>query len=208
MTSGETVALFGSNGAGKTTLLRILAGLTRPNEGTVHIFGHKLPGDSDLRRKIGMVAHDSFVYGDLTASENLNYYARLYDIPRRERAAELLEAVALGGSTERPVRTFSRGMLQRLSLARAVLHEPRLLLLDEPFTGLDPAGAAVLATMLADLQSGGVAALLITHDFERGLQAADRAVLLHRGRVAWQSGATLPSAAEMNEIYSETVGAA
>jgi heme exporter protein A len=197
--SGETLAVFGSNGAGKTTLLRVLAGLLRTHAGEVRLFGRALPGDASLRRRIGVVAHETFIYGDLTGTENLSYYARLYGVDAR-RGAELLSDVGLHEAAHRPARTYSRGMLQRLSLARAILHEPELLLLDEPFTGLDAVGADVLAGVFARVRAAGATVVLTTHDFERGIEAATRAVVLHRGRIAWSADGSLPEAATMREI--------
>ena len=204
---GETLAIFGSNGAGKTTLLRILAGLLRPNAGAVRLFGQPLPGEASLRRRIGVVGHESFIYGDLSATENLSYYARLYGVGAA-RGAELLAEVGLRDAAHRPARTYSRGMLQRLSLARAILHEPDLLLLDEPFTGLDALGGDVLAGVFARVRAAGATIVLTTHDFERGIEAATRAVVLHRGRIAWSADGVLPAASAMREICARIGGEA
>jgi len=206
--AGTTVVVFGPNGAGKTTLLRILTGISRPTAGSVHVLGTELPGDAALRARIGVVGHEPFVYGDLTARENLSYYARLYRVADASRVDAVLAAVELPAAAARPVHTYSRGMLQRLSLARAVLHEPDVLLLDEPFTGLDPHGASRFASMLEGLRDEHVTVLLTTHDFARGLAVADRAVLLHAGRLAWDSGTDLPDTSAMHEIYSRTVSPA
>ena len=198
---GSTVALFGSNGAGKTTLLRVLAGLLRPTVGVARILGSPLPGDAGLRRRIGVLGHDSFLYGDLTGVENLSYYARLYDVRKPERVDDLLAELGLREAADRPARTYSRGMIQRLSLARAIIHEPELLLLDEPFTGLDPTGSNVLQDFLARLRSGGVTVFMTTHDFDRGLAVADLAIMLHRGRVGWRSDDILPKPEAMRAIF-------
>ncbi len=203
--TGDTVAIFGSNGAGKTTFLRILAGLLSPDRGEVSLFGTALPGPASLRRRIGVVAHDSYLYGDLTAAENLDYYGRLYRVADADRSLNLLERVSLADAADRPVRTFSRGMQQRLALARAMLHEPDLVLFDEPFSGLDPSGAALLFETLDELKRSGCTILLTTHDFARGLGCADRAVMLHAGRVAWQSCDGVPTPAEMAEVFSAVV---
>ncbi len=201
----HSLAVFGSNGAGKSTLLRVLAGLLVPSRGTVSVLGSELPASPALRRRIGMLAHDALVYGDLTARENLSYYARLYRIRDHDRISEVLAAVELTPAADRTVRTYSRGMLQRLALARAILHEPELLLLDEPFTGLDPGGAARLVTLLRKLRDKNVTLVFTTHDLERGLELADRAVLLHAGRIAWHSGERLPDVGTMRSIYTEAV---
>jgi len=200
------VALFGSNGAGKTTLLRLLAGLLRPTSGEARLLGSPLPGDAALRRRIGVLGHDSFLYGDLTGAENLRYYARLYDVREHGRVEHLLDELGLRDAADRPARTYSRGMVQRLSLARAILHDPELLLLDEPYTGLDPSGSALLQDSLARLRSRGVTVLMTTHDFDRGLANADIAVMLHRGRVAWRSDEHLPNPAAMRDIFERIAG--
>ena len=204
---GETLAIFGSNGAGKTTLLRILAGLLRTSAGTIRVLGQSVPGDAPLRRRLGVVAHEPFVYPDLSAAENLSYYARLYRVSQA-RVEALLAEVGLSDAAARPARTYSRGMLQRLSLARAVLHDPELLLLDEPFSGLDATGAEVLAAVLARLRAAGATVVLTTHDFERGLAAASAAAVLHRGRVAWRADAKLPAADAMREVCMRVAGEA
>ncbi len=200
--ASSTVAIFGSNGAGKTTLLRIIAGLLSSDRGEVRVFGTALPGPAALRRRIGVIAHDTFLYGDLSAAENLDYYSRLYGVRNRDRGLNLLERVSLLHAADRAVRTFSRGMLQRLALARALMHEPDLVLLDEPFSGLDPSGADLLFGIMAELRESGCTIVLTTHDFVRGLQSADRAIMLHGGRVAWQSSDGLPTPTEMAEVYA------
>ncbi len=203
---GECLALFGPNGAGKSTLLRTLAGLLRADAGDVEVFGRALPADAALRRRIGYLGHDAFLYRDLDAAENLTYYGRLFGVHDRGRATALLREVGLERFTSRRVGTFSRGMLQRLGLARALLHEPDLLLLDEPLTGLDPEGADVLSRMLARLREDGVTVLMATHDIARALESATRAVILQRGRVGWDSGdGAPPDAVTMTVHYTETV---
>ena len=206
---GECVAIFGPNGAGKSTLLRTLAGLVRADAGTVEVLGRKLPGDAALRRRIGYLGHDAFLYRDLDARENLAYYARLFGVAGDARVSALLADVGLERVASRRVATYSRGMQQRLGLARALLHEPELLLLDEPLTGLDPEGAAVLTRTLETLKSVGVTVLMATHDVARALESATRAVVLDRGRVAWDSGASpLPDAATLARHYAEATSAA
>jgi heme exporter protein A len=180
----------------------VLAGLLSPSRGTVTVLGVKLPGNAELRGRIGFVAHDALLYSELTARENLAHYCRLYRVDQTERIDEMLAAVELAGAADRLVRTYSRGMLQRLALARALLHRPELLLLDEPFTGLDPAGAGLLVDLLRVLKASEVTVAFTTHDVERGLELADRAVLLHAGRIAWESGEALPDSARMRSIYA------
>ncbi len=199
------LALFGPNGAGKTTLLRLLAGLSSPNRGTAHVLGTALPGNAALRRRIGVVAHDAFVYGDLTARENLEYYARLYRTGDHGRVDTMIAQVGLTSAADRTVRAFSRGMLQRLALARALLHAPELLLLDEPFTGLDPQGVEQLIALLRAEKARGTTMIVTTHDFDRGLAVADTAAVLVGGRIAWESQGHLPDAREMADIYTTAV---
>jgi heme exporter protein A len=206
---GQCVALFGPNGAGKSTLLRTLAGLLRAQSGSAFVLGQPLPPDAALRRRIGYLGHDGFLYRDLDARENLAFYARLFGVVDKGRVDELIADVGLGHAAGRRAGAYSRGMLQRLALARALLHRPELLLLDEPLTGLDPEGAAVLARILASLANDGVTVLMATHDIERALQSADRAVVLGRGRIVWDSGdAAPPDAASMALRYSEALAAA
>src|SRR4051794_752898 len=177
---GETLAVFGANGAGKTTLLRILATLLRPHRGSARVLGHELPKDNwAVRGKIGFLGHEPLLYRDLTARENLRFHARLHDVPLG-RVDELLDAVGLRSRGDEPVYTFSRGMVQRTAVCRAVLHSPALLLLDEPFAGLDPGAAATVASLI-----GGGTRVLISHDVEAGLAAADLVLGLRNGRVAF-----------------------
>lgn len=178
--AGETLAVFGANGAGKTTLLRILATLLRPHHGVAKVLGHTLPREGwAVRGKIGFLGHDPLLYRDLTARENLQFHARLHRVPFT-RVDELLDAVGLKSRAHDPVHTFSRGMIQRTAVARAVLHAPELLLLDEPFAGLDPGAAAAVEPLI----SGGTR-VLISHDVEDGLAAADLVLGLKGGRVAF-----------------------
>ena len=185
--AGEVVVLLGPNGAGKTTLLRVLATLLRPTDGRLWLFGtDAATAPLDLRRRLGYVGHESGCYPDLTATENLAFYARLYQVAEvSRRIEELLSWAGLGAAANRPVRQFSRGMAQRLALARALLHEPELLLLDEPFSGLDPEAVAVLQERLVALARDGCAVVLTTHDVERAAPIAARTAVLHRGRLVW-----------------------
>ena len=188
--AGEIVGVFGPNGAGKTTLIRVLATLLTPSAGRVSLFQEDPfgPRGSQVRRRLGLVSHETFLYPDLTAWENLLYYARLYDVPDgARRAGEQIEWSGLADHASRPVRAFSRGMAQRLALARALLHRPDLVLLDEPFSGLDAVGADTVENTLTTLRSEGRTAVLTTHDLTRGLRVADRVYIVSRGRIAWQS---------------------
>jgi len=193
---GEAVAILGANGAGKSTLLRILAGLSRPSEGRFEASREADGADASdrapirplrreaLRAAIGYVGHSTLLYGDLTAGENLVFAARLQGHAlTADRLTTLLERVGLEAVRERRAGTFSRGMAQRLAIARAIVHEPAVLLLDEPFTGLDELSAERLSSQLAALRSGGRTLIVVTHDPQRGVELADRALLLDRGRI-------------------------
>jgi heme exporter protein A len=180
---GARVAVLGPNGAGKSTLLRIFATLLRPTSGELRLAGLSPRRDRALiRRRIGVVAHQTFLFGALTALENLLFYARLYGVPQpRQRAAQALDRVGLADRAGTQARVLSRGMQQRLALARALLHDPDLLLLDEPDTGLDQDGLALLAEIIAERPDRAV--VLTTHHVEWALALCERAVALDRGRV-------------------------
>jgi len=185
--AGEFVVLVGPNGAGKTTLLRILANLARPTSGSVRIDGLDFTADGEeARRQIGFLSHRTLLYDDLTAQQNLRFYARMYDQDRTSsRVRDLLERVGLGLRQDDLVQTFSRGMRQRLSVARAVLHEPRVLLLDEPYTGLDPQAVDMVRDLLEDLTGAGRTILMTTHRLTHALAAARRILVLHHGQVVY-----------------------
>ncbi len=177
---GEFVSLFGRNGAGKSTLLRILAGLCRPSAGAFAIGSGGLP-----RGVIGYLSHLTSLYLDLTAVENLRFYARLMDVrPDEEFLNQRIRRVGLAGRESEPVRNYSRGMQQRLAIARAFLHDPQILLLDEPFTGLDLSGSGLLQNFLSEARSKGKTCILATHDAPLGYEMADRLVVLERGTAA------------------------
>ncbi len=187
--SGEFVTIVGPNGAGKTTLLRILATLSRPTRGQVSIAGHTLPqGADDARRQIGLLSHQPLLYGDLTAEENLNFFGKMYDVPHLQaRIVELLDQVDLLDRREDRARTFSRGMQQRLAIARALLHDPAVVLLDEPFTGLDPHASDRLEELLQVLRGGHRTVVMTIHDLERGWAMCDRALVLARGKIVYEA---------------------
>ncbi|MGI6209183.1 MAG: heme ABC exporter ATP-binding protein CcmA [Anaerolineae bacterium] len=200
---GELVALLGPNGAGKTTLLRILATLTRPTSGTVSILGMDAVRQAgEIRRRISLLSHRTFLYDDLTAEQNLAFYARMYDLTDSSaRINQLLEQVDLAHRRSDLVRTFSRGMQQRLALARALLHQPSFLLLDEPYSGLDPLAAETLSGLLADLRDRGCTVLLTTHDLAQGLSLAGRLLVLCRGRLVYDGPNTGATAQEFAAEY-------
>ena len=188
--NGEALTLVGPNGAGKTTFIRILATLTRPSKGSVRVAGCDLARQGpEIRRHIGLVSHQAFLYGDLSAEENLRFYGRMYDVPELESSIRsLLQRVGLEHRRLDLVRTFSRGMLQRLSIARALLHNPALLLLDEPYTGLDQRAMEMLREVLTDLAGKSRTIVMTTHNLERGLEICDRAAILANGRIVYQAG--------------------
>ncbi|MBN1642652.1 MAG: heme ABC exporter ATP-binding protein CcmA [Anaerolineae bacterium] len=185
--AGECLSLLGPNGAGKTTLLRILATLSKPSQGSVQVDGLDLAHDADaLRRRVGFLSHQPLLYADLSGEENLRFYGRMYDVPDLEgRLSALLAQVGLERHRGDLVRTYSRGMAQRLAIARAFLHDPPLLLLDEPYTGLDQQAAGMLDRVLSEVGIGARTVLMTTHDLERGLRASQRVVVLARGQVVY-----------------------
>jgi heme exporter protein A len=205
LADGDFLALFGPNGAGKTTLIRILASLTRPSAGTVHIAGHDLAkAATAVRREIGLISHNPLLYGDLTAEENMRFFARLYDVPGAEaRIDALLRQVGLSARRRDPVRTYSRGMLQRLTIARGILHDPSIVLLDEPYTGLDLQAADMLGEVLRELVNANRTVILTTHNLEQGLEMCTRAAVLDRGRLAWEGRREEINLESMKEIYRE-----
>jgi len=183
---GEFVALLGPNGAGKTTFLRILASLSRPSLGEVRIAGYHLPNQSAaVRRRLGVVSHLPLLYGDLTAEENLRFYGRMYGLADLDRRiAEVLELVGLAARRRDLVRTFSRGMQQRLAIGRAVLHDPEVMLFDEPHTGLDQDACAMLDTVLREVAARGRTVVMTSHDLMRAADLASRFDVLSRGVIA------------------------
>ncbi len=193
---GETLAVFGANGAGKTTLLRILATLLRPQRGVTRVLGHELPREGwAVRGRIGFLGHEPLLYRDLTARENLRFHARLHGVSFA-RIDELLDAVGLRVRAEDPVHTFSRGMVQRTAVCRALLHSPSLLLLDEPLAGLDPGAVAAVEPLLR-----GGTRVVISHDVEHGLAEADVVLGLRDGRVALLERAGAVTAADVRALY-------
>ena len=183
---GEFVALLGPNGAGKTTFLRILASLSRPSMGAIRIAGYNLPGQaSAVRRRLGVVSHLPLLYGDLTAEENLRFYGRMYDVPGLgARIDEVLEMVGLSARRRDLVRTFSRGMQQRLAIGRAILHDPDVLLFDEPHTGLDQDACDMLDTLLREVAARGRTVVMTSHDLARVEDLAGRFDVLSRGVIS------------------------
>ena len=199
---GSCLALIGRNGAGKTTLLCIVAGFSRPGKGEVKIFGLP-PRDTQARQRIGFIGHGISVYDELSALENLVLYARLYALEDPRRAAlEWLERTGLERSANGLVREFSRGMRQRLAVARAFLHDPRVLLLDEPFTALDDRAIAVLQRLLREALAAGKTVVMSTHQLREAMELASHVTLINRGQVAFHGEATPEMAADPSLIYA------
>ena len=196
---GETLAVFGANGAGKTTLLRILATLLRPHAGTARVLGRELPREGwAVRGRIGLLAHDPLLYRELSARENLRFHARLHGVDPA-RIEPLLEAVGMTRRGDEPLRTLSRGMAQRVAICRAVLHEPELLLLDEPLANLDPAAAETVDGLIG--RPAGLARVLISHDVEAGLAEADQVLGLRAGRPVLLASAPEVAVSDVRGIY-------
>jgi heme exporter protein A len=183
---GEFVALLGPNGAGKTTFLRILASLSRPSLGEVKVAGYRLPNEAAaVRARLGVVSHLPLLYGDLSAEENLRFYGRMYGISDLElRITEVLEMVGLENRRRDLVRTFSRGMQQRLAIGRAVLHDPDVMLFDEPYTGLDQDASSMLDEVLKTVAAKGRTVVMTSHDLARAEELATRFDILSRGVIA------------------------
>ena len=202
---GARLALLGPNGAGKSTLLRMVAGLGRPTGGVVRVAGADLAaGAPAVRRLIGVVTHQTFLYDELSAIENLRFYGALYDVPRLERrCAELLAAVGLGGRRDVRAGRLSRGQQQRLTIARALLHEPPLLLLDEPDTGLDLAAFALLEELLL----GDRTILLATHNLRQAARLCDRFAILNAGRLVHAAPMDPRGDAALEDTYRRYTGA-
>lgn len=203
----EFLAIFGPNGAGKTTLIRILATLARPSDGSIAIEGQMLRENSEhIRRRIGVIAHQTFLYEELTAEENLRFYGKLYDVSDLDtKISRIIEDVGLTLRQRDRVRTFSRGMQQRLSIARAMLHDPSILLLDEPYTGLDQHASEMLTGWLRRLRSGKRTILMVTHDLERGIDLADRVAILNQGRIVFHEARTAVDAKTFRQTYYDLV---
>jgi heme exporter protein A len=202
---GECVALLGANGSGKTTLIRILAALSRPTRGDVQIGGWALPKEAaHIRAHLGYLGHLPLLYDDLTAAENLTVFARLYGVPA-ERIPAALEQVGLGKRARDQAGAFSRGMQQRLGIARALLHTPDVLLFDEPYTGLDVNGAAMLDAIIREQKAAGRTIFMTSHDLERTIALCDRILIMNRGVIARELANEGVTVAELSQVYAETL---
>jgi len=207
---GEFVALLGPNGSGKSTLLRLLCALTRPTSGEIRIGGWSLPKEINaVRSQIGLVSHKPLFYENLTATENLTFVGRLYNIPANElseRIRQLLEEVGLLKRAHDLARTFSRGMQQRLSIARALLHQPDVLLFDEPYTGLDQMAGGILDDLLRKAHQSGRTIIMTSHQLERAETLVSRAVIIKKGVIGYDEQINPASPPNLVKIYTEVTG--
>lgn len=207
---GAFLSIFGPNGAGKTTLLRILATLSRPTRGTVRLLGvDALEEPERLRSQIGLISHKSMLYGDLTAYENLAFFSSLYDgAPNRARIDELLRIVELDHRRNDCVRTFSRGMQQRLSIARALVNDPALVLLDEPYSGLDPHAVELFDELIGRVRTERPdrTFVMVSHDLEKGFRMCSHALILARGQVVVMAEKNRVRRDAFRDLYLATVG--
>jgi len=206
---GESVVIFGPNGAGKSTLIRVLATIMRPSSGEVLINGLNIKNQPEaVRRRIGVIAHQTFLYANLTGYENLEFYSRMYDVPAyRERIKGVAETVGMTHRLHDRVGTLSRGMQQRLAIARALLHKPAIMLMDEPETGLDQQAVSILWNTLKSQENGKRTIILTTHNLERGLELCDRVLILNMGRIAYEKRGRDINAVELKQAYEYCTGA-
>ncbi len=204
---GSFLSIFGPNGAGKTTLLKVLATLSTPSKGSARVLGlDVVEGAVELREKMGFISHNPLLYPDLTAEENLEFFAEIYCIEDpKARIRELLDAVELDHRRLDLVRTFSRGMLQRLSIARALLHDPALVFLDEPYSGLDPHAMDILDSLLERIREGRTF-VMVSHDLTKGLELCSHALILAKGKIVLFQDRELIDEAEFAATYRATVG--
>jgi heme exporter protein A len=204
---GDILAIFGPNGAGKTTLLKVLATLVKPSSGDVSVAGFNLKQDAIMiRRRIGVVTHQTLLYDDLSAYENLRFYGKMYDVSNlRDRINQLVAQVGLESRIHDPVRTLSRGMQQRLAIARALIHDPPILLLDEPGTGLDQHASAMLANILNSTANKQRTVLMTSHSLEQGAALSNRIAIMADGKIAYEGSKQL-DISNLREVYYQYTG--
>jgi len=200
---GEHVVIFGPNGAGKTTLVKILSTLLKPSSGSVWLDGINIRDKpTQIRRQISLVSHQTFLYDDLTVYENLKFYGRMYDVADLERKiSEVISWIQLESRRDDRVGTLSHGLQQRASIARAVLHNPSILLLDEPEVGLDPRASTVIRDLLSSINTGSRTVVMTTHNLEHGLDMGDRVIILDRGKIVYQAPRHELSKANFQQVY-------
>ena len=205
---GECLALFGPNGAGKTTLLRVLAGLLKPTSGNARISGIPLPGGPLARSRIGLISHHTMLYEALSARENVSFSARLYGIrDAGARVEDSLRRMSMLERADASIRSLSRGMQQRVSIARAMVHSPQLVLADEPYSGLDESGARALTALLQELRSAGTAIIVVTHNLVEGLLLATHAAVMQHGKFVRYDAAGRIDAKSYAATYREALAA-
>jgi heme exporter protein A len=205
---GECLALFGPNGAGKTTLLRVLAGLLRPTAGSARVSGIQLPGGALARSRVGLISHHTMLYEALSPRENVTFAAQLYGIrDARVRVDDALKRMSMLERADAPVRALSRGMQQRVSIARAMVHQPQLVLADEPYSGLDESGARSLTALLQELRSAGTAIIIVTHNLAEGLSLATHAAVMQRGKFVRYDAADRLDSSSYAATYREALTA-
>ena len=204
---GEFLTLFGPNGAGKTTLIKILSGLTQPTSGTAKVAGYDVSeGRPEMRKEIGVISHATALYADLTPLENMMFFARMHGLDQPEdRALKVIDEVGLSLRRNDRVRTFSRGMLQRLSIARAILHDPKILFLDEPFTGLDLHASDILKEHLQKLHDRRRTIIMTTHDISCGLEMCDKVALQVQGKFAFFENIADVNSDDFESMYFNAV---
>ncbi|RJQ37367.1 MAG: heme ABC exporter ATP-binding protein CcmA [Dehalococcoidia bacterium] len=207
---GESLVIFGPNGAGKTTLIRVLSTIIRPSSGTVLIDGLNIKEHAEkARRLIGVVSHHPFLYANLSAYENLEFYGRLYDVPDlKTRIGEVTTLVGMTARLHDRVSTFSRGMQQRFAIARALLHRPQIMLLDEPETGLDQQAVALLWEVLRGEAAARRTVVMTTHNLERGLDLASRLLIMSRGKIVFEGGGKSLDLAGLKQAYQDVTAEA
>ena len=208
LAAGECLALFGPNGAGKTTLLRVLAGLLKPTSGTARISGIPLPGGSPARARVGLISHHTMLYDALSPRENVSFAARLYGVQQpRARADDALQRMSMLERADTPVRSLSRGMQQRVSIARAMVHSPQIVLADEPYSGLDDSGARALTALLRELLAAGTSIIIVTHNLLEGLSLATHAAVMQRGKFVRYDRAEHLDGGSYSTLYREALAA-
>ena len=208
LAAGECLALFGPNGAGKTTLLRVLAGLLKPTSGSARVCGIPLPGGPLARSRVGLISHHTMLYEALSPRDNVSFSARLYGIrDARARVDDSLRRMSMLERADAPIRSLSRGMQQRVSIARAMVHSPQLVLADEPYSGLDESGARALTALLHELRSAGTAIIIVTHNLVEGLSLATHAAVMQRGKFLRYEAADRIDRSSYATTYREALAA-
>ena len=206
---GEHLVIFGPNGAGKTTLVKILSTLVKPSSGSVWLDGVDIRNNpAQIRRQVSLVSHQTFLYDDLTVYENLKFYGKMYDVmDLDQRIREVIAWVQLESRQHDRVGTLSHGLQQRASIARAILHNPSILLLDEPEVGLDPHASTMIRDILACINTGSRTVVMTSHNLERGLELGDSVIILNRGKIVYQASRDEVDTVNFRQVYDEYTGA-